>query len=126
MPASNADPVEPIAAPLLALVSDVVLWLDDQLCVLRANDAALRLLRQPVEMIFGLSLEQLVAPASRKSLDAYVKERGARPHRVSYKENRCVLFDSTLFHATDELHFKPGYSNRRVNVTLLYGKALHF
>ncbi|HKC49524.1 MAG TPA: ATP-binding protein [Myxococcota bacterium] len=75
MPASNADPVEPIAAPLLALVSDVVLWLDDQLCILRANDAALRLLRQPVEMIFGLSLEQLVAPASRKTFLAYVKER---------------------------------------------------
>jgi tetratricopeptide (TPR) repeat protein len=59
-------------------------------------------------------------------IDAYMKERGAKPHRVSYKENRCVLFDSTLFHTTDELHFKPGYSNRRVNVTLLYGKALHF
>jgi len=63
---------------------------------------------------------------NQAKIDAYVKERGARPHRVSYKENRCVLFDSTLFHATDELHFKPGYSNRRVNVTLLYGKALHF
>ena len=59
-------------------------------------------------------------------IDAYLKEQGARPHRVPYRENRCVLFDSTLFHATDELHFKPGYSNRRVNITLLYGKALHF
>jgi len=63
---------------------------------------------------------------NQAKIDAYMKERGAKPRRVSYKENRCVLFDSTLFHATDELHFKPGYSNRRVNVTLLYGKALHF
>ena len=63
---------------------------------------------------------------NRAKIDAYMKEQGARSHRVPYRENRCVLFDSTLFHATDELHFKPGYSNRRINITLLYGKALHF
>jgi hypothetical protein len=34
-----------------------------------------------------------------------------------------VLFDSSLVHVTDELKFKPGYENRRVNITLLYGKA---
>jgi hypothetical protein len=63
---------------------------------------------------------------NQAKIEAYMKEQGARPHQVPYRENRCVLFDSTLFHATDELHFKPGYSNRRVNITLLYGKALHF
>jgi hypothetical protein len=34
-----------------------------------------------------------------------------------------VLFDSKLIHRTDDMHFKPGYENRRVNVTLLYGKG---
>ena len=34
--------------------------------------------------------------------------------------------DSTLFHTTDEIQFKPGYCNRRINVTLLFGKALNF
>ncbi len=63
---------------------------------------------------------------NQAKIDAYMREQGAKPHRVPYRENRCVVFDSTLFHATDELHFKPGYSNRRVNITLLYGKALHF
>jgi len=63
---------------------------------------------------------------NRAKIEAYLKDQGAKSHRVSYRENRCVLFDSTLFHATDELHFKPGYTNRRVNVTLLFGKALHF
>jgi tetratricopeptide (TPR) repeat protein len=55
---------------------------------------------------------------------AFVKLHGAQPIRVPYRENRCVLFDSTLFHTTDEIHFKPGYTNRRVNVTLLYGQGL--
>ncbi len=61
---------------------------------------------------------------STGKIEAFVTERGAKPRRVPYRENRCVLFDSALFHATDELHFKPGYTNRRVNVTFLYGKAL--
>lgn len=57
-------------------------------------------------------------------LAAYVKLHNAQPLRVSYRENRCVVFDSSLIHVTDRLHFKPGYENRRVNVTLLYGKGL--
>ena len=55
---------------------------------------------------------------------AFVRLHGAPPIRVPYKANRCVLFDSTLFHTTDEIHFKPGYTNRRVNVTLLFGQGL--
>lgn len=55
-------------------------------------------------------------------LAAYVKLNGAKPVRVPHRENRCVLFDSSLIHTTDEIRFKPGYENRRVNVTLLYGE----
>jgi hypothetical protein len=54
-------------------------------------------------------------------LAVYLRENGASPRRISYKANRCVLFDSSLIHTTDDMHFKPGYENRRVNVTLLYG-----
>jgi len=57
-------------------------------------------------------------------LAAYVKLHNAKPVRVPYRENRCVLFDSSLIHVTDEMRFKPGYENRRVNVTLLYGRGL--
>jgi tetratricopeptide (TPR) repeat protein len=54
---------------------------------------------------------------------AFLKMRGAKAVRIPYRENRCVLFDSRLFHVTDEFRFKPGYTNRRINVTLLYGKG---
>ncbi|KAL3925187.1 MAG: hypothetical protein SGILL_000579 [Bacillariaceae sp.] len=40
---------------------------------------------------------------------------------IPYKENRAVIFDSALFHATDTFNFKKGYKNRRINLTLLYG-----
>jgi hypothetical protein len=56
-------------------------------------------------------------------LAAYVKVHNAKPVRVAYRANRCVLFDSSLIHITDEMHFRPGYENRRVNVTLLFGRA---
>jgi hypothetical protein len=40
---------------------------------------------------------------------------------VPYKLNRAVIFDSALFHQTDNFQFREGYKNRRINLTLLYG-----
>ena len=40
---------------------------------------------------------------------------------VPYRQNRIVIFDSKLFHKTDEFRFKEGYENRRINLTFLYG-----
>ena len=56
---------------------------------------------------------------------AFLAVHHAKAQRVPYRENRCIVFDSTLFHTTDEIHFAPGYTNRRVNVTLLYGTSLN-
>ena len=44
------------------------------------------------------------------------------PVNVPYRQNRAVIFNSDLFHATAPLDFKPGYANRRVNVTMLFGR----
>ena len=41
--------------------------------------------------------------------------------RVPYRQNRAVLFTSTLFHATDTVEFKPGFETCRINYTLLFG-----
>lgn len=41
---------------------------------------------------------------------------------VPYLQNRAIMFDSTYFHRTDDMCFKKGYKNRRINVTFLYGK----
>ncbi len=40
--------------------------------------------------------------------------------KVPYKGNRAVLFDSKLYHATDDITFDSNYINRRINVTFLY------
>jgi len=56
----------------------------------------------------------------------YVEEHLLKPSgfanvTVPYKQNRAVIFDSLLFHRTDQHRFKPGYENRRINLTILYG-----
>ncbi|CAN5227671.1 hypothetical protein BH24PSE2_BH24PSE2_17660 [soil metagenome] len=56
--------------------------------------------------------------AIRRFLDA----ARARPVRVPHRQNRAVIFNSDLFHRTDEIRFREGYENRRINVTMLYGK----
>ncbi|MBS0172068.1 MAG: tetratricopeptide repeat protein [Nitrospira sp.] len=51
----------------------------------------------------------------------WLKEQGAREITIPYRANRAVLFNSDLFHETDDIAFKEGFTNRRINVTLLYG-----
>jgi tetratricopeptide (TPR) repeat protein len=53
---------------------------------------------------------------------AWLGQQGAQAVTIPYRCNRAVIFNSDLFHATDRIRFKEGYENRRVNITLLYGR----
>ncbi len=50
-----------------------------------------------------------------------VGEPGARPVTVPYRCNRAALFNSNVIHRTEDLRFKDGIENRRINVTFIYG-----
>ena len=52
----------------------------------------------------------------------FLAKSGAQTVTVPYRANRAVIFDSNLFHKTDMIRFAPGYENRRVNITMLYGR----
>ena len=56
------------------------------------------------------------------AMRAFLKESGAQSQSVPYRANRAVIFDSDLFHQTDEISFAKGYTNRRINITMLYGR----
>ena len=56
------------------------------------------------------------------AIRAFLVESGAKPITVPHRANRAVIFDSDLFHATDRIDFQQGYENRRINVTMLYGR----
>jgi hypothetical protein len=48
-------------------------------------------------------------------------ERGEKV-RVPYRQNRAVIFNSSMLHRTDEFRFKRGFANRRINLTFLFGE----
>ena len=52
----------------------------------------------------------------------FLARNDAKSITVPYRANRAAIFDSGLLHQTDKIRFKPGYDNRRINVTLLYGE----
>ena len=43
---------------------------------------------------------------------------------MPYRANRVVIFNSDLFHETDVIAFQEGYRNRRINVTMLFGRRV--
>jgi len=60
--------------------------------------------------------------ADERAAYAFLEENGAKAIRVPYRANRAVIFDSNLFHKTDAIRFDEGYENRRINITMLYGR----
>jgi len=60
--------------------------------------------------------------ADPTSAKEFLEKNGAKSTTIPYRSNRGVIFDSDLFHETDSIAFAPGYCNRRINITLLYGR----
>ena len=59
--------------------------------------------------------------ADEAAMRTFLAESDAEAVRVPYRQNRALVFNSDLFHETDRIAFRPGYENRRINITLLYG-----
>jgi tetratricopeptide (TPR) repeat protein len=62
--------------------------------------------------------------ADEKHIRRFLAETRAEAVTVPYRSNRCLIFNSTLFHETDQFEFRDAYEHRRINVTLLFGKGL--
>jgi len=60
--------------------------------------------------------------ANESAMRGFLKESGARAVNVPHRQNRALIFNSDLFHETGDLNFRDGYENRRINITMLYGK----
>ena len=60
--------------------------------------------------------------ANSPAIRDFLARTGAKSVTVPHRANRAVIFNSDLFHETDKIRFKEGYLNRRINVTMLYGR----
>lgn len=56
------------------------------------------------------------------AIEKFLNETGAKTVEVPHRQNRVVIFNSDLFHRSGDVSFKEGYENRRINVTMLYGR----
>jgi hypothetical protein len=52
---------------------------------------------------------------------AWLKQVGAQTVKIPYRTNRAIVFNSDLFHETDEIAFKDDYLSRRINITRCTG-----
>ena len=59
---------------------------------------------------------------NEKRIREELKKSKGKTKVIKYNENRAVVFNSNLFHETDSYEFKEGYENRRINVTILFGR----
>ena len=59
---------------------------------------------------------------NHQEIKKYLKKKKSKMKRITYKSNRVIIFNSDLFHASDNFNFKKNYENRRINITFLYGK----
>ena len=60
------------------------------------------------------------ADADVEEVRRRLERGGADQVVVPHRQNRCVFFDSNLYHATQPFNFARGYSNRRINLTFLF------
>jgi hypothetical protein len=72
--------------------------------------------RAPADCDFGRFIKDEAA------IRGALRDNGAQAVAVPYRQNRCVTFNSDLYHETAPLDFREGYENRRINVTMLYGR----
>jgi hypothetical protein len=52
----------------------------------------------------------------------FLRRSNARLTRIAHRANRAVIFRSDHFHKTSDCHFREGYLNKRINVSLLFGR----
>lgn len=59
---------------------------------------------------------------TKARMEGFLESAGAQRIVVPYRQNRVVIFNSDLFHRTGDIRFRDGFENRRINVTMLYGR----
>jgi hypothetical protein len=106
----------PIHADFAAV--NVNFWITPDEANLDKDHGGLVIWDKPAPLDWDFEKYNIDAAAARD----FLAREGATSTTVPHRANRAVIFDSDLFHETDELTFAEGYCNRRINLTLLYGR----
>jgi tetratricopeptide (TPR) repeat protein len=60
-------------------------------------------------------------PVQQAAIRTFLADHNANEIVIPHRQNRCAVFNSNLLHRTDDIHFRDGYENRRINITMLFG-----
>lgn len=77
-------------------------------------------MEQPLDWDWYKTNSEKENPAVLQRIMTYLKD--ANTTTIPHRENRAVMFYSNMFHRSEQFHFKPGYENSRMNVTMLFGQ----
>ena len=75
---------------------------------------------QPYEWDWRLYNRHKYRPDILAEINAFLES--ADTMIIPHRQNRALLFNSNLFHRSDNLHFRDDYASRRMNITMLFGK----
>lgn len=96
-------------------------WITPDEANLNANSGGLRVWDKKAPADWDFEKFNGSSEKAQSRIKEFLSESNASEIVIPYRQNRAVLFNSDLFHATDEFHFKQGYENRRINITMLFG-----
>lgn len=100
-------------------VVNINLWLTETEACLDVANAGLVVFHHASDPDWGFATYN--DPTGLPTLEAAVEPSANTT--VAYRQNRAVIFDSKLVHASGVPAFAPGYANRRINLTFLFGRT---
>ena len=99
-------------------------WITPDQANLNSNSGGLVVYKEKAPLDWAFDLYNSDKADSQRRIRDFLAEGDGGKLVVPYAENRIVMFNSDLFHESDAIDFKPGYENRRTNITLLFGNRL--
>ena len=114
----NDSPLTGIRAHADAAAVNVNFWVTPKAANLNSSSGGLVVYHTEAPLEWNFKTFNNIPEKILEHLEDNNEEKSVIP----YNENRIVLFNSNLIHKTDKFEFKEGYENRRINVTMLFGK----
>ena len=100
---------------------NVNFWITPDEALLESGSGGMVIWDKEAPAEWGVDEYNTYDPAQQKRIRDYLETEQAERIVVPYRANRCVIFNSDLFHKTDDIRFRDTYEDRRINVTMLFG-----
>lgn len=103
----------------------VMIWLTEQDAASVGGEFQLFPAQVPDDIDLADYEAGLKTPSADPRIESLVREYAGRVATVEHKSNRMVIFDATVLHRSAELAYQPGFKNRRLELTFIFGQRGH-